>query len=405
MLSIRTTAFHGFMIQAAVLLFCWSIFSIELSNAANSSCTYYHELTPGATYFIQNREYPNFYSRSQSCSWTIVSEYKVDLTCSTFELPWSSNCFQDKVAVQVNSSTTHRYCGNGQFNIQSESNTMVVTLQSPIWSRGGRFACEVRSVKRSQDSENCECGWKNPSRIVGGNNTGVNEFPMMVGIVDFERRVVFCGGTIISTRYVLTAAHCVDGREYQKLGALVGDHDLRTGSDTNATVLHRIIKIIIHPNYGQRVDQNDVAIIKTENEIKFTNEVGPACLPFQHSPDTFGGNYVELLGWGTTDYGGPTSDILQKVTLSVLSYLQCSENYENITSDQICTYAENKDSCQMDSGGPVLWQNPTTRRLVLIGIIARGRGCAVVGGVNTRVGAYIDWIISATSDASYCIIE
>lgn len=77
----------------------------------------------------------------------------------------SSNCFQDKVAVQVNSSTTHRYCGNGQFNIQSESNTMVVTLQSPIWSRGGRFACEVRSVKRSQDSENCECGWKNPVRI------------------------------------------------------------------------------------------------------------------------------------------------------------------------------------------------------------------------------------------------
>lgn len=51
----------------------------------------------------------------------------------------------------------------------------------------------------------------------------------------------------------------------------------------------------------------------------------------------------------------------------------------------------------MDSGGPVLWQNPTTRRLVLIGIIAKGRSCAVVGGVNARVGAYIDWIISATS--------
>lgn len=50
----------------------------------------------------------------------------------------------------------------------------------------------------------------------------------------------------------------------------------------------------------------------------------------------------------------------------------------------------------MDSGGPVLWQNPTTENLVLVGVINYGIGCAVVGSVNARVGAYIDWITSVT---------
>lgn len=51
---------------------------------------------------------------------------------------------------------------------------------------------------------------------------------------------------------------------------------------------------------------------------------------------------------------------------------------------------------QMDSGGPVLWQNPTTRRLVLVGIINYGRGCGYTSGVNCRVGGYVDWIVSVT---------
>lgn len=60
---------------------------------------------------------------------------------------------------------------------------------------------------------------------------------------------------------------------------------------------------------------------------------------------------------------------------------------------------------QMDSGGPVLWQNPTTKRFVVVGIISMGIGCGDTGGVNTRVGAYIDWIVSETagSNASYRI--
>lgn len=59
---------------------------------------------------------------------------------------------------------------------------------------------------------------------------------------------------------------------------------------------------------------------------------------------------------------------------------------------------------QMDSGGPVLWQNPTTKRFVLVGIISMGSGCGDSSGINTRVGPYIDWIVSETAGSSILCI-
>jgi len=64
---------------------------------------------------------------------------------------------------------------------------------------------------------------------VGGMETGVNEYPMMAGLVDSLQVEVFCGATIISERHVLTAAHCLENVDPSTVGVLVGDHDLTTG--------------------------------------------------------------------------------------------------------------------------------------------------------------------------------
>ncbi|XP_033225818.1 venom serine protease 34-like [Belonocnema kinseyi] len=245
------------------------------------------------------------------------------------------------------------------------------------------------------------------TRIVGGENTGVNEFPMMAGLVDAILVRVFCGAVIISNRYVLSAAHCVANKQAQELGVLIGDHDVSAGIDANATLL-RVAGFVVHPSYviNKRNSNFDIAVIAVVGSIKFTNEIGPACLPFHHNRDSFSGAVVEILGWGTTEFAGPTSNILQKAKVSVINLSKCLNTFPNLVDSQMCTLGQGTDACQFDSGGPVLWENPTSGRLVSVGIISYGIACGTKNpSVNTRVGAFVDWILSVTPDANYCMGE
>lgn len=79
------------------------------------------------------------------------------------------------------------------------------------------------------------------TKIVGGVETEVNEYPMMAGLVDPEEKSVYCGATIISERHVITAAHCVYQRFVNNVGVLVGDHDITTGNYCFVQICIRIL--------------------------------------------------------------------------------------------------------------------------------------------------------------------
>lgn len=119
---------------------------------------------------------------------------------------------------------------------------------------------------------------------------------MMAGLVDSVKRNIFCGGTIINNQQILTAAHCIKNMRAQRVGVVVGEHDTNRGDETNATKVFRVSKFIIHSQYSEENQDYDIAIVVIDGIIEFNQLVGLACLPFQHSPDTFAGNYVDILG-------------------------------------------------------------------------------------------------------------
>ncbi|XP_029159143.1 venom serine protease 34-like isoform X1 [Nylanderia fulva] len=377
------------------------LLSLSMLNVIISACNYFQNLEAGQTYYVYNPGFPYKYERESHCTWTMQSRYVTKINCSVNMPAFNNDCTQDSLSIQFSGGNAQKYCGYGTLVL--EGINPIIKLNPSYYTQGGTFLCEIRTEKPF-DKNNCKCGWKKVTKIVGGTETGINEYPMMCGLVDSTMKMIYCGCTIISQQYVVTAAHCVEDRDTSRIGVVVGEHDVTIGSETKATKLFRVSKCIMHSYYNEI--HNDIAVCKIIGTIEYSAEVGPVCLPFQRKRDTFGGAIVDVLGWGLLGFAGVKSTTLQKVKLNVINLMQCKYYYPKITDNNICTYASGKDSCQMDSGGPALWENPITHKLVLVGIISAGIGCGSnVPGIETRTGAFVDWIVSVTPGVQYCTAE
>ena len=129
---------------------------------------------------------------------------------------------------------------------------------------------------------------------------------------------------------------------YTNLSALVGDHNISGSNDTPYPALYRIQSVIKHNLYVPTSNDqaNDIALVKT-TEIRYKRTVGPVCLPyvFMNSNTYFNDKYLTVPGWGATEFSGPSSDVLRKVSLKVMS--TCASD------KQICTFSPGMDSCQV----------------------------------------------------------
>uniref|UniRef100_G3TA15 Transmembrane protease serine n=1 Tax=Loxodonta africana TaxID=9785 RepID=G3TA15_LOXAF len=231
-------------------------------------------------------------------------------------------------------------------------------------------------------------------RVKGGSTAQEGEWPWQASIQMNGKH--YCGASLISDRYLVTAAHCFQRTKNPK------NYTVSFGTRVSPPYMeHYVQDIIIHESYVPHEHHDDVAIVSLTERVLFNNDVHRVCLP-EASQIFPPGEGVVVTGWGALFYNGEYPALLQKAPVKIIDTNTCNakEAYNGLVSDtMICAgYMEgNIDACQGDSGGPLVY--PNSRNIwYLVGIVSWGSECGKINkpGVYMRVTSYSNWIASKT---------
>jgi len=210
-----------------------------------------------------------------------------------------------------------------------------------------------------------------------------------------------CGGALLNELWVATAGHCIEDLLVSQIRLRLGEFDLSSASEMLPFVERGANKKVVHPKYNFFTYEYDLALVRLEEPVQFMPNIVPICLPA--SDDLLVGENGTVTGWGRLSEGGTLPDLLQQVTVPIISNDKCKDMFlkagrtEYMPDIFMCAGFEGggRDACQGDSGGPLQIRG-RDGRYFLAGIISWGIGCGEINmpGVCTRISKFTSWILS-----------
>nr|XP_029732581.1 serine protease snake-like [Aedes albopictus] len=235
--------------------------------------------------------------------------------------------------------------------------------------------------------------------IINGEEVIVGEFPHQASLGRPKENTTsnemdfYCGGSLISELFILTAAHCK-----RPTVVRLGEHDLREPTyDEEDFDVSNYFK---HPKYTVTRSYYDISLVQLARQVEFNPMIRPACL---WTSDPFNMSAVVATGFGATEHGY-NSPVLLKAVLNVMNETKCGNKFfgyrkftEGIKPEQMCVGSkeDGKDTCNGDSGGPIqVATDVNTCAYYIVGVTSFGGACGIgtSDSVYTKVASYLDWI-------------
>ncbi|XP_048387152.2 mast cell protease 1A-like [Stegostoma tigrinum] len=240
--------------------------------------------------------------------------------------------------------------------------------------------------------------------IIGGHKVKPHSKPYMVSIqvnkCPGKRYVHNCGGALISTKWILTAAHC---KTQDTLQVVLGADSLSKTEKSQQKF--QVKKQLPHPHFNTVTKENDIMLLELSSEAKLNNYVQLLQLPKNDNEDVKPGTLCTVAGWGATGPSKPASDTLQEVEISVIDRKKCKAMLHPkrmlvVTEDMICAGDRKgrKGSYKGDSGGPLICDKKCK------GVVSYGpRDLSTkMPGVYTRISKkYLNWITNIIGVETY----
>nr|CAD7425479.1 unnamed protein product [Timema monikensis] len=257
-------------------------------------------------------------------------------------------------------------------------------MRPPVYSK---YVCGVKGTARA-------------GRVVGGEDGDPAEWCWQVALINSLNQYL-CGGALIGTQWVLTAAHCVTNivRSGDAIYVRVGDHDLTRKYGSPGAQTLRVATTYIHHNHNSQTLDNDIALLKLHGQAELKDGVCLVCLPAR-GVNQAAGKRCTVTGYGYMGEAGPIPLRVREAEIPIVSDAECIRKINAVTekifilpASSFCAGGEEgNDACQGDGGGPLVCQDDGFFELA--GLVSWGFGCGRVDvpGVYVKVSSFIGWI-------------